>query len=259
MSDHARPPGTPPAATRALALAALVVAVSAPFWLDRVLALGGVQTPAGAGTAALRSALNAEERRVSALEARMDAAGADLARLRADVGQMAARQEALAGWSGLYALADLTGALRRSEPFALQLGVARAVSRLPADVGPLLEALAPYAAIGVPDAARVARDFGATATRLGWAGQASAPVAVVNRLISWSGRQAAGSGETVRLVSAAGEQVVAGDLAGAIETIGKLDGPARDGFADWLDDAGARVAAERLVRRVDLLVAGGTR
>ena len=114
------------------------------------------------------------------------------------------------------------------------------------------------AAIGVPDAARINRDFISRANRLGWSPPDAAAGAVVNRLLAWSSEQIAGdssSNEAInrRLTEASGRLAV-GDIAGAADLVAQLSPPAHDTFADWLEDAGARVAADRLSHEVDLIV-----
>ncbi len=253
MSTATSPPAPSLLPARMLAILAIAIAVGAPFWLDRGLGLVGLHTPAAARLAATRSGVAAEAPQVAALERQIDTALALLARSRAD-----ATQIKLANWSSIYALTDLTAALRRAEPFNVAFAVARAVTGLPDDIGKLLDQLGPYAAIGVPPAARVSRDFAARAARLGWSGPDSAPVAVVKQLLTWSEQQLAGSARPVddtrhRLAEASAE-LAAGDVAAAVETIGGLEGPARDTFADWLQDAGARAAADQLTNRVNLML-----
>jgi hypothetical protein len=241
---------------RLLAVAALVVAVSAPFWLDRALGLAGLHTPGAVRLAATRSGLEAEERQLAALGQVLDAMATELAGSRAEAAQVRARTEALAGWSGLYALSDLAASLRRSAPFGLQLAVARAVAVLPEARRGLLDQLAPYAAIGVPSGERIGRDFAARTAGLGWDGVEYAPVVVVNRLIAWSGRQLPGGpSPSSRGLAEANARLAAGDIAGAAEAVRQLPAPVRDGFADWLQDAGARAAADRLSREVDRMLA----
>jgi hypothetical protein len=261
MSDAAPPPGASVTTARVLALVALALAVATPLGIDRTLALVGLQTPTAGRLAATRSAIDADERRLAALETQFDAAAAELARSRVEAGRIKASTDALASWSSLYALTDLVAALRRSEPFSLQLAVARAVTALPDDIRKLLDQLAPYAAIGVPDATRINREFAVLAGRLGWSGPHSAPVALVGRLLTWSRRQLPGSpspvDETGHRLAEASAQLAAGDIAGAVDTVEELDSPARDSFADWLEDASARAAADRLASVVDLILGNG--
>ncbi len=261
MSDAASPPEASLIRGRAMALAAIVVAVSAPFWFDRTLGIIGLHTPPTARLAATRFAIGEEERRLAALEAKIDAIAAKLADSRSEATQLKASTDALASWSSLYALTDLTAALRQSEPFGLQLSVARAVTTLPANIRKLLDQLVPYASVGVPDAARITHDFNDHAARLGWTGPRSAPVAMLNRVLTWSRDQLPGetspADTTGPRLAEASTQLAAGDIAGAVETVEQLDSPARDGFADWLEDASARAAADRLTSMVGLVLSGG--
>ena len=249
-------PGLIPACV--LAVLAIAIAVGAPFWFDRTLALVGLRTPAEARLTATRSGVAAEDSQIAALDRQIDAARAQVARSRADAAQIK-----LSNWSSVYALTDLTAALRRAEPFSVQFAVARAVTGLPDDIGKLLDQLGPYAAIGVPPAARISSDFAARAAQLGWSGKDSAPVAVVKQLLTWSEQQLSGSvapADDIRhRFAEASAQLAAGDVAATVDTVGRLEGPARETFSDWLQDATARAAADRLSRRVDLMLGSGGR
>lgn len=262
MNDAAAPPGASLSTARILALAALVLAVTAPFWVDRVLAVVGLQTPAASRYATTHRGIQADQRRIATLDSQLDALTRDVTRDRAEAARIRASTDALASWSSLYALTDLVAALHRPEPFSLQLSVARAVAALPDDIRKLLDQLAPYAAIGVPDAARIDREFTQIAGRLGWSGPHSAPVAMFNRLLTWSRQQLpGGSGkadETLPRLAEANAQLTAGDIAGAVDTVQQLGGPARDRFADWLEDASARAAADRLSGIVNLILSTGS-
>lgn len=256
-------PGTGPAPpepsllpARLLAVLAIVVALAAPFWYGSALALIGLRTPTIARLATTAGGVAAEAPQVAALERQIDAALAQLARSRAD-----ATQRKLNTWSSVYALTDLSAALRRAEPFTVQFAIARAVTGLPEDISKMLDQLAPYAAIGVPPAARITHDFTTRAARLGWSGPDSAPVAVVKNLLAWSEQQLSGSAPPVddtrhRLAQASAE-LAAGDVAAAVDTVARLEGPAREAFSDWLQDATARAAADRLTRRVGVMLGTG--
>jgi hypothetical protein len=139
--------------------------------------------------------------------------------------------------------------------------VARAVTTLPDNIRKLLDQLVPYASVGVPDAARINHDFADRAARLGWTGPHSAPVAMLNRVLTWSREQLPGdtppADTTGPRLAEASTQLAAGDIAGAVATVEQLDSPARDGFADWLEDASARAAADRLSSVVGLILSGG--
>ena len=253
MSSATSPPAPSLLPARILAVLAIALAVSAPFWFDRGLGLIGLRSPADARLAAIRAGVAAQAGPVAALEAQIASAQAQLARSRADAAQIK-----LANWSSIYALTDLTASLRRAEPFSVQFAVASAVTGLPDDIRKLLDQLGPYAAIGVPATARLSRDFAGRAARLGWSGPDSAPVAVVKHLLTWSEQQLSGStapaDDTRHRLAQASAELAAGNVAAAVETVNRLDGPARDGFSDWLQDAGARAAADRLTRRVDLML-----
>jgi hypothetical protein len=243
-------------AGRLLAGLAILIALAAPFWFDAALGLLGLQTPAESRFAATRARAAAEAPQIAALERQIEAARAQLARSRADAAQIK-----LSSWSSIYALTDLIATLRQAEPFGEQFAVASAVTGLPDDIGRLLDQLGPYAAIGVPGAARINRDFASRAARLGWSGPSSAPVAVVRNLLAWSEQQLSGGAapvdDTSHRLAQASAQLAANDIAAAVDTVGGLEGPARENFSDWLQDATARAAADRLARRVNLMLAAG--
>lgn len=239
-----------------LAGLAVAIALGAPFWLDRALGLVGLQSPSVSRFAATASGAAAEDAQIAALQRQIDDARARVVRVRAEATQLK-----LANWSSIYALTNLIAALRRTEPFSEQFAVARAVTGLPDDFGKLLEQLGPYAAIGVPGTARISHDFATHAARLGWSGEASAPVAVVKQLLAWSEQQLSGSAapvdDTSHRLAEASAELAADDVAAAVDTINGLESPARDAFSDWLQDAAARAAADRLTRRVTLMLGAG--
>ena len=258
MSDVTPPARATLPPARKLAMTALVIAVSAPFWLQPLMNAAGLGSPEMSRLAATHSALQADDRRLADVEQRLEQAATELARNRAEALQLRARTDTLAGWSSLYALNDLATALRQNGPFILQLATARAIGSLPNDTRQLLDQLVPYAAVGVPDIGRITRDFASRAGRVS-GGQDSLPVAMVNRLFAWSGLSGdPQSTEGSRRVAEANTRLAAGDLAAAVDSISQVDGHARELFADWLDDARARLAADRLATQVDTLLARGT-
>jgi hypothetical protein len=256
MSDALTLPPPGLAQARLLAVLAMLVAVSAPFWAGHGLGLVGLQTPVAARLAALRDGADAEDRRLAALHQRIDAALAEVGRSRAEAAQIK-----LVSWSSVIALSDLAAMLHKTEPFDKQFAIARAVALLPDDISKLLDRIAPYAATGVPDSDRISRDFAARAARLGYSGKDYAPVAMVKQLLTWSSQQLSGdaapSDETHRRLAQASDQLAAGDTAGAVATVGQFAGPAREVFSGWVEDATARAAADRLARQVALLLGGG--
>lgn len=256
MSVTTSPPAPSLLPARMLAVLAIAVALAAPFWSGRVLGLLGLRTPAVARLDAIRGGVAAEAPQLAALQQQIDGGIAQLARSRADAAQIR-----LTSWSSIYALTDLTAALRRSAPFGVQFAVARAATGLPDDIGKLLDQLGPYAAIGVPGVGRISRDFATRAARLGWSGPDSAPVAVIKNLLTWSEQQLSGSAapvdDTRHRLAEASAQLAAGDVAAAVETVNGFEGPARDIFSDWLQDATARAAADRLTLRVNAMLGGG--
>ncbi len=191
------------------------------------------------------------EARGEAVDAGLEADLRQLSRELADL-----RAGAAANRSGpalVLAVGQMREALRTSEPFAEEL---EAVQALAADDPAVAEALAAFsgrAEAGIPTAAELAARFDGVAGAVvraaaaardgGWVEQALARLASVVT-VRPTGEEVGGTGPGAA-VARAEVRLAAGDLDGAVAALASLRGPAAAAAADWLDDARARLAAER--------------
>ncbi|MFQ5939859.1 MAG: COG4223 family protein, partial [Alphaproteobacteria bacterium] len=193
----------------------------------------------------------AAEARGEAADAGLEASLRQLSRELADL-----RAGAAANRSGLalmLAVGQMREALRTSGPFIEEI---EAVQALAADDPAVAEALAAFsgrAEAGVPTAAELAGRFDGVAGAVvraataagdgGWVEQALAGLASVVT-VRPSGGEVGGTGPGAA-VARAEARLGAGDLDGAVAALAPLRGPAAAAAADWLDDARARLGAER--------------
>ena len=239
--------------TRILAIAAIVVALTAPYWQGPVLGAIGLRPPASRALAANSAALDRLDRQSAELERGLGQTKADLEQLRSGLTTTGTRAaEALARANAL-AMVELATALRRDGAFDLELASLRAASPDPA-LKPLLDAIEPYAATGVPARARLRQDLARAATRITWTERGLVPVAWVSRLLPWQHGAAAAPAQpdqAPKLLGQATAAVDGGDLPGAVDLVAQVGEPHQEALADWLEDARARVAADTLVRRLN--------
>jgi len=154
------------------------------------------------------------------------------------------------------ALAGIGEALREGRPFEAELAAASGIGGHP----PALEPLAPLAAKGVPSAGTLSGEFDALAPKLVEALTPKAPeppadAGVMDRF--WFSIVNSGTvtheGEAVATEPGAPIRAIAdklrhGDLAGAVADFRALPEAARTAGAGWLDEAGAALDAQALIR-----------
>ena len=222
--------------TRILAIAAIVIALTAPYWQGPVLGGLGLRPPAMRALAANSAALERLDRQSAELESGLATAGTHAA-------------AALARANSL-AMMELATALRRDGPFDLELATVRAASP-DATLKPLLDTIEPYAATGVPAKARLRQELARVATRITWTERGLVPVAWVSRLWQRGATATTTPDQAPKLLGQATAAFDGGDLAGAVELVAQVGAPHQEALADWLEDARARVAADALVRRLN--------
>lgn len=246
--------GLVPAATAALArrLNALdrkVSALAARAGADRgaAPALAALRVESDQKLIALRrgnqalSAIVADlARRLAALEARPAAPAAPP--------PSAAREGGL-----LLAVGQLRDALRGSGPYTGELAAVRAIGAGDKAVAKAVAALAPDAARGIASRVALSERFQATAVAVaraalapegsGWWDQT---LARLSRVITYrrTGAGAADSKGAGGLLARAEGRMSAGDLAGAVAALDRLDGAAAKAASGWLGDARRRLDAE---------------
>jgi len=213
------------------------------------------------GLAANTQALAAAKARGEALEtalkseaARLEKAAQGLAaRLSALERQVAASAAGSAGRgreaSLVAAIGQLREAVRDGRRYADELAAVRALAKDPPARAMTL--LASAAATGVPDGRGLRARFPATAVAILRAARMPAKGSWIDRavararsvvVIRRTGPGVAGTSPEA-LVARAEVQLGAGDLKGAVATLGGLDGPAAAAAKPWLDPARAHLAA----------------
>jgi hypothetical protein len=169
----------------------------------------------------------------------------------------------------LVALGELRGAVAGSGPYASALGTVEALARAKPDLAARLKPLEADAAAGVPSVPVLSQHFSQAVPAILRAGAATAPadagfgerlwtrlksLVVVRRLDA--GRGDAPADPVDRALASAEAALGKGDLAGAVDAVGKLEGPPAQAAAPWLAEARRRLAAETLLAGVTQEVAG---
>lgn len=198
-----------------------------------------------------------EQRR--ALEARLAATNARLARLEADAAQRNAADGRLLAL--VLVTGELTAALGTARPFAATLDRLRGVAGADPEIAATIAPLAPFAAAGAPTLDGLAARFPPVANALLRAAQGSAgdgwidaTVSTLRRLVTV--RRTGGAADPESLdgrLAAAETALAAGDPAPAI-ALAEEAAPAADGVRDWLHGAQARRAADAALARLAQVV-----
>jgi len=259
-TEHAAASNTARNARR-LAIAALVISILAPFGADALFGTLNIHTPGARRLAETSLVVDRLERQSAELEKQLATATTQLAALQAQSGQAATRAEASQNWTRTMALVELGAALRHPGAFDLELAMVRTSGAAPAEFAPLLAKVEPYSATGIPGLAQLQRDFSSLRSRIEWVERSYMPVTWMNKLIAWP-RGAATShpvepppqDTTGKLLTEAAGELARDNLSGAVLVAQKVTGPNRDALTDWVEDAGARVAADDLARRINDLV-----
>ena len=206
-------------------------------------------------------------RRVAELEGRTDS----LAGKTAKVDEISQRIETLeastaaagttasaasAASAAVLAVGQLSDAVGGGGSFSAEFQALKATVGTDAEMVEAVAALEPHAASGTPTVADLTNRFSTAAADIvraeaalhgdGWMEQA------VNRVTSLvsirrTGTRAAAAGGVEAAVARAEELLGGGDLAGAVDALSGLEGPAVDAAAGWLKDARSRLAVEKAV------------
>jgi hypothetical protein len=243
------------------ALIALCVSLTTPIWYDEVLRTLGV--PSAVFRAQMEDSLviARQERKLQDVQQRLGATVGQLAQAQAALAQAARRQEEASNWTRVLILARLGEALRVGQPFVAEMAMVRGVGATVGEFSPLMARVAPYAPIGVPTAADLARDFR----------RVTEPVLRPNRglnPLSWATAVWNALPFTPVVPDAdpdraalreAVAQLQSGNLIEAVTLARTVSGPLAAVVAGWLADADARFAADLLNQRVDGLLREGRR
>jgi len=238
---------------QALAVVALLVALTAPMWEDSALGTLGIRTPIGRAAERSTMAVQQLERRTEDINQRLIAAMARIATQQAALTAAMQRADAAAAMIRTMSLMRLSETLRRPMPFAAELAVVRANSTDLGDVKRLLDQIEPYADTGIPGTTQLREEFRPLSERVSHGGA----VSWVGSLTAWThlrSPQPAPADPSLQALQNAAVRLADVDLPGAVEQVRQVDGGDRAVFANWLDDAQARVAADELADRVSDLV-----
>ncbi|TWA67056.1 inner membrane protein [Azospirillum brasilense] len=161
------------------------------------------------------------------------------------------RDAATAAQTLVLAAGQLRSALAAGQPFQQELQAVRAVASGDAQVTQPLEAVAGYAAKGVPTQPQLTDRFTAMASDIvradnqgegnDWVEQVTGKIATLVT-VRRSGGDAVGDGASA-VVARAEAALQAGNLGGAVKELAALKGPAAQVAAPWIADAKARLAA----------------
>ena len=240
---------------RTLAIVAIAIALTAPFWEGPILGSINIHMPMTRELAENSQALDKLDRRTAELEKQLGAATAQLGKLQAQLGETSERANAASDRTGTLAMVELVSALHRSGGFELELAALRATTADPAAMKPLLDQIEPYAVSGVPTLSQLRQEFYLISSRIQWTERGYLSVAWVNRLLPWqhtvNAGQATMAGNTIKVLNQAYAQVASGDLTGAVATVQTVGGPHQEALADWVEDAKARIAADAVTQRLN--------
>jgi hypothetical protein len=213
------------------------------------------------GNAAAVAATKSLESETQALAHRLDDQAQALSKVQTSQAQSPDRTDAAL----LLAVDRLHQAIQTSRPYDVELATATALARDRPEALAALTPLQARAARGVPSLAVLAERLELLAPALTSAAATPADddwrsqmLAKVKSLVSVRrvGSRAAAEGGDVEVALAEAEAALkAGDLAGAVAAMRKLDGAAAETAKPWLGDAEARLAAETGVDALDAALA----
>lgn len=170
------------------------------------------------------------------------------------------RQDAASAAQALVlAAGQLRSSLSGGQPFQQDLQAVRALNIADAGVTQPLDALAPYAAKGIPTRAQLTDRFEPLAgeiVRADIRGEGSSWIdSAVGKLSTLVTVRREGGGvvgtTTDAVVARAEAALAAGNLAKAVEELSTLQGPAAQTAGPWLTDAKARLAADQAARQLN--------
>lgn len=253
ISSAETPPAPPPRGPAwRIAIAALCVSLTTPFWHDSVLRGFGWFTALDREQQTDTIAISAQERRLREVEQRLTATTGQLSRAQADLLRAERQQRDATDWTRRMLLLRLSEALRQGAPFMTELAITRSAGAGTADIAPTLDLIAPYAPIGVPTRADLERDFRRLTDPVLRPYRALNPMAWARS--AWGFfpfTQPADRDPARDAMREAAEYVRLGDIHGAAQLLRTAN--VEETIAGWLADADARAAADMLIRRVEAL------
>ncbi|MGQ9368734.1 COG4223 family protein [Azospirillum sp. ST 5-10] len=203
------------------------------------------------------SAAEADGAATQQLQQRLAALGQEVDRLSGQVqarGDRESRAQALVLASG-----QLRGALSSDRPFQAELEAVRTLAGSDGEVAGALDAVAPHAGQGIPTRSQLAERFEPLGSRIvradlegeggSWVDQVKGTLSTLVTVRRQGGGVVGNGAEAV--VARAEAAVNDGNLAGAVDELAALKGPAAEAAADWVAAAKARLAADAALRTLD--------
>lgn len=254
-------PSSPPerGAAWGIAIAALAVSLTTPFWYDGALRLLGIVPSLHRAQLEDALTLSRQERKLRDVEQRLSTASTQLARTQADLAQANRVQQEATAWTRLVVAARLAEAVKSGRPFVSEWAVAQASNVLGGDVAATTAVIAPYAPIGVPSMDDLARDFRRLTDPVLRPARGLNPLAWASAALSYLpfGRTAPDPNPGLAALREAAALVEVRRIFEAAALLRPLTGPVREGMVGWLADVDARAAAEALDRRVSAAMRPG--
>lgn len=252
------PPAQPSWRGRSLAILALAVALTTPFWEDALLATFGIRTPSRQAAEQSTIAVLRQDRRTEDIAQRLTAAMAQMTKQQAEFTAAMQRAEVSANLIRTMSLVRLSDTLRRPVPFAAELAVVQATGTDLGDLKPLLNRIEPYAATGIPGSTQLRQEFRTLFDQVS-AGERGAGSSWLGNLAVWvrlrtAAPTAVAPDPSLEFLQSASARLADVDMAGAVEQTRRIGDDYKPIFAAWLEDAEARVAADTLAEKVSDLV-----
>lgn len=242
-----------------LAIVALAVSLTAPFWTDYLLSSVGIRTMEARRAEETALAVARQDARSADLGQRLAALSAQITTLQAALATATRQTEQTAAMTRTMALVRLSDTLRHPLPFGAELALVRASGTELGDVKPLLDRIEPYAATGIPGTAQLRQDFATLYDQVSGADHGLLPASWMSSLTAWAHlrsapRPAPGTDPSLELLRDASVRLADGDVAGALAQAVQLNDTYKPAFASWIEDAQARVSADTLAERTSDMV-----
>ena len=158
-------------------------------------------------------------------------------------------------------LGQLRAALATSHPYTAELQAAEALAKDQSEIVEQLRTFDGRADRGVPNLAALTGRFSATAAEVdhaaapplesGWRGQLVGRVKRFFRIRRVADVSAKDPNDPDDALAASETALKLGDLAGAVAALRRLQGPAAEAAKQWLDDAQARLDADKTLAALD--------
>lgn len=257
--EDAPPAPPPPASNRAalvIASAALVLALTAPYWSGPLYKVLRLRPPAVEWQARQEVETGRLGQSLAELDRRLADLGGVIAKSNEQASGIKAAQAAMESQVGVMALLQIRATLRRPVPFDAELKVVRAIGGKYGDLDLLFAVIEPYAVEGIPLELQLLREFPVAADAVA---RTELRPSMLNWLVSFTGwsmepapiADTADRADRPSSVTARAQARLAdGDLRGAVEELGALSGDAAAAARAWLGQAQARLAANQAIDRI---------